>query len=234
MTHSFLPPLGVNLFRIAQIWALFTPEQRKRVLTARKEVKLKRNAVVYHQGDTPEFLYYVKHGIVQVEREDRPKRSHTLRFIAKGGIFGYRAGLARQKYLSTAFAFEACTIVCIPIKLVIQLLHEIPALTLMLVEDLAIELGRSDCRIVGLTQKHLRGRVADTLLFLEENFGMRKTDNALQIQLTRQKFANLANMTTANAIRTLTALANEGVIELDGREIRILDIEAIHEISSKG
>lgn len=76
MTHSFPPPLGVNLFRIAQIWALFTPEQRKRVLTARKEVKFKRNAVVYHQGDTPEFLYYVKHGIVQVDAKTAPN-DHT-------------------------------------------------------------------------------------------------------------------------------------------------------------
>lgn len=234
MTPPLPSPLGVNIFRFAQIWALFTPEQRKRLLTARKEIKIKRNDIVYRQGDTPQYLYFVKHGIVQVERGDRPDRSHTLRFIAKGEIFGYRAALARQKYLSTAIAFEACTIFCIPFQLIFQLLQEVPSLTLMLVEDLAIELGRSDCRIVGLTQKHLRGRVADTLLFLVENFGIRRSDNTLQIKLTRQKFANLANMTTANAIRTLTALANEGVIELDGREIRILNIEAIHEISDKG
>jgi hypothetical protein len=46
--------------------------------------------------------------------------------------------------------------------------------------------------------------------------------------------ANLSNMTTSNAIRSLSAFAQEKLIELDGRRIRILNENALQKISKMG
>ncbi len=46
--------------------------------------------------------------------------------------------------------------------------------------------------------------------------------------------ANLSNMTTSNAIRTLSTFAQEGVISIDGRKIRILDLTKLERISELG
>ena len=51
---------------------------------------------------------------------------------------------------------------------------------------------------------------------------------------SREDMANLSNMTTSNAIRTLSAFVQEGLIALDGRKIKILDEDALQKISRMG
>ncbi len=102
------------------------------------------------------------------------------------------------------------------------------------IKRLAADLGASDARIVTLTQKHIRGRLADTLLFLRENFGMAEDGQTLGVSLSRDDIAGLSNMTTSNAIRTLSNFATEGLIKLEGRRIRLLQLDEITKISHLG
>jgi CRP-like cAMP-binding protein len=56
----------------------------------------------------------------------------------------------------------------------------------------------------------------------------------LNILLSREDLANLSNMTTSNAIRTLSTFAAERVISVDGRKIRLLDENKLTKISALG
>ena len=54
------------------------------------------------------------------------------------------------------------------------------------------------------------------------------------IYLSREDLANLSNMTTSNAIRTLSMFVNEHVIAMDGRKLKIIDEERLRKISKMG
>ena len=56
----------------------------------------------------------------------------------------------------------------------------------------------------------------------------------LRVYMGREDLANLSNMTTSNAIRTLTTLVTEKVIIVDGRKIKIIDEAALRKISKFG
>ena len=56
----------------------------------------------------------------------------------------------------------------------------------------------------------------------------------LSISLSREDLANLSNMTTSNAIRTLSSFATENLIAIDGRHIKILEEAKLHRISKNG
>ena len=99
-------------------------------------------------------------------------------------------------------------------------------------KELAKGLGMSDYRVVSLAQKHLRGRLAETLLFLSKSFGT-DTNGWIHGKITRSDMANLANMTTSNAIRTLAAFRKEGIIETDGKKVKITKPEKLVFISGK-
>lgn len=75
-------------------------------------------------------------------------------------------------------------------------------------KELAHGLGMSDDRIVSMSQKHLRGRLAETVLFLSKSFGT-DNDGWIHGKITRRDIADLANMSTSNAIRTLTSFREE-------------------------
>ena len=97
-------------------------------------------------------------------------------------------------------------------------------------KDLAI----SESRTVNLTQKHIRGRLAESLLHLRKQYGYLEDGRTLAMSLPREDLANMSNMTTSNAIRTLSQFAQEGLILLDRKQIQILDEVELERISRMG
>ena len=102
------------------------------------------------------------------------------------------------------------------------------------VKHLSADLGDIDSRIVSLTQKHIRGRLAETLAILIDTYGVDKESGYLKGSLSREDLAGFANMTASNAIRTLAAFDSEGLIALDGKKIRILNESQLRKVSLLG
>jgi CRP-like cAMP-binding protein len=102
------------------------------------------------------------------------------------------------------------------------------------IHELSRYLGSSHKRIVNLTQKHIRGRLAESLIVLRDNYGYEDDNSTLSIYMGREDLANLSNMTTSNAIRTLASFVNEKIIIVDGRRIKILDEPMLRKISKYG
>ena len=144
------------------------------------------------------------------------------------------ASFAQEDYLTNASAFEASTVCMIPMTVVTGLLMSNPNLAMFFIRQLSIDLGISDERTVNLTQKHIRGRLAESLLFLKDTYGVEEDESTLSIYLSREDLANLSNMTTSNAIRTLSNFATEKLITIDGRKIKIIDEEKLKKISKIG
>ena len=107
-------------------------------------------------------------------------------------------------------------------------------LAMFFIHELSRNLGGSDTKIVNLTQKHIRGRLADALLLLRDNYGLEDDGATLRIYMSREDLASLSNMTTANAIRTLATFVAEKLILVDGRKIKIINEEQLQRISKNG
>lgn len=67
-----------------------------------------------------------------------------------------------------------------------------------------------------------------------QNYGLENDGATLDIYLSREDLAALSNMTTSNAIRTLSLFASERIIALDGRIIKIIDPDGLEKISKHG
>ena len=122
----------------------------------------------------------------------------------------------------------------VPMEIIVELMKRNFGVASFIIRHLAIELGQSDDRTINLTQKHIRGRLAEALLFLRDSYGMEEDGCTLSIYLSREDLANMSNMTTSNAIRTLSTFANEKLIAIDGRKIKLIRIDALENISKKG
>jgi len=157
-----------------------------------------------------------------------------LRLIRPVQYFGYRAYFAKEKYNSSAAAFEASTVGSIPMTLVEELINQNRKLAWFFIHELSHNLGGSDTKIVNLTQKHIRGRLAEALIVLKEHYGFEDDNMTLRIYMAREDLANLSNMTTSNAIRTLSGFVAEKLITVDGRRIRLLNEPMLRKISKFG
>ncbi|KAA5432548.1 Crp/Fnr family transcriptional regulator, partial [Bacteroides cellulosilyticus] len=139
-----------------------------------------------------------------------------------------------EDYVTAAAAFEPSLICLIPMSAITTLVTQNNDLAMFFIKQLSFDLGVADERTVNLTQKHIRGRLAESLLFLKESYGLEEDGSTLSIYLSREDLANLSNMTTSNAIRTLSQFSTERLITIDGRKIKIIDEEKLKKISKIG
>jgi CRP-like cAMP-binding protein len=219
---------------LAEIWSILTNEEKHRIINAFEIHNFKKNQIIYAEGEAPEYLWCLLKGKVKKFKEGVGGRVQILRLIRPVQYFGYRAYFAQEPYVSSAGAFEASTLGSVPMELVMELIRNNNNLALFFIKELSRNLGGSDTKIVNLTQKHIRGRLAEALIVLKENYGYEDDNSTLRIYMAREDLANLSNMTTSNAIRTLSNFVNEKIITVDGRRIRILNEAMLKKISKFG
>ncbi|WP_294454304.1 Crp/Fnr family transcriptional regulator [uncultured Bacteroides sp.] len=219
---------------IPDLWQPLTDAQKDYLAQNFTIQKYKKNETIYCEGETPKHLMCLLKGKVKIYKDGVGGRSQIIRVIKDKEYFAYRAYFANENFVTAAAAFEPCTICLIPMTCIVKLLEENAELGLFFIRQLSIDLGISDERTVSLTQKHIRGRLAESLLFLKDTYGVEEDQCTLSIYLSREDLANLSNMTTSNAIRTLSNFASEKLIIIDGRKIKLIDEEKLKKISKIG
>lgn len=214
---------------------MLSAEQQKSLAGNFTLQQYKKNERIYCEGENPTHLLCLLTGKVKISRDGTAGgRSQIIRMIKPVGYFGYRAYFSGGTYVTSGTAFEASTICAIPMEIIGKLVSENNAVARFFIKQLAIDLGIADERTVNLTQKHIRGRLAESLLFLKDSYGLEEDGSTLSIYLSREDLANLSNMTTSNAIRTLSSFAAEKLIAIDGRKIKLIDMEKLTKISRIG
>ncbi len=219
---------------MAELWSLLSPEE-KRIVTDNLQIQsFKKNQLIYAEGEQPEYLWCLFKGKVKKIKEGIGGRVQILRLIRPVQYFGYRAYFAEEPYVSSAAAFEPSTLGAIPLTVVRNLIHNNINLAWFFIKELSHNLGGSDTKIVNLTQKHIRGRLADALIVLLDSYGYEEDGSTLKIYMAREDLASLSNMTTSNAIRTLSTFVNEKILIVDGRRIRVINEPLLRKISKFG
>lgn len=216
------------------IFAFLTPDERELLKKKYIYQYYQKGDIIFKEGDKPAGLICLAEGKVKVFKEGVGGREQIVRMAKPIGFIGYRALFAEENHSATAVAIEDSTICTIEKQTIYKLLRSNPDLCLSIIKAFATELGFSNNRTVTLTQKHIRGRLAESLIFLKDTYGYEEDGKTIKIYLSREDIANLSNMTTSNAIRTLSTLAQEGTIGIDGRKIKILDLPKLERISELG
>ncbi len=219
---------------MSEFWALLDNEEKHIIAENFKIQNFKKNGIIYSEGETPTQLVCLLKGKVKIYKGGVSGRSQIVRLVRPVQYFGYRAYFCRETYSSTAAAIESSTVGFLPMSLIEEQIHKNNRLAWFFIKKLSSDLGQSDARTVNLTQKHIRGRLAEALLVLKENYGVEEDGLTLNIYMAREDLANLSNMTTSNAIRTLSCFTNEKIITVDGRRIQIIDEESLRKISKFG
>ena len=219
---------------LSELWSTLSSDDKRLIIDNFTTHTFKKNQIIYAEKEMPEYLWCILKGKVKLYKDGIGGRQQILRLIRPVQYFGYRAYFADEPYVSTAAAFEPSTLGCLPMALVQQLIQNNIKLAWFFIKELSRNLGGSDTKIVNLTQKHIRGRLAEALIALRESYGYEDDEATLRIYMAREDLANLSNMTTSNAIRTLSCFVNEKILIVDGRRIKIMNEPALRKISKFG
>ncbi len=190
----------------------------------------KKGEVVFHEGGIPHGVFCVSKGKMKVFKTGFDGRDQIIRFAQEGDMLGYRSLLSNEKYNVTVTCIEDSSICFIPKETVLKLISENNVLALNIMKAACLELGEATRLITNLAQKSIKERLAEVLLILQSNFGLDE-NNAIQVVLTREEIASMVGTATESVIRMLSDFDKEGIIELKGKQIMLIDNKKLVEIA---
>ena len=216
------------------LFSVLSAEDKKEMRSRVSFTKYRRNEMVFREGDKPSGFMILVKGKIKIFKEGVGGREQIIRLSKALGVIGYRAVFAGENHIASAVTLEDSVVANVDLEFVFgRALHN-PEFSLGIIRKLARELGFSNARTVALSQKHIRGRLAESLMLLAQKYGFENDGTTLKVYISREDIANLSNMTTSNAIRTLSTFANEKLIAIDGRKIKIIDMIKLDRISKLG
>jgi CRP/FNR family transcriptional regulator, polysaccharide utilization system transcription regulator len=216
------------------IYKFLSEEEKLELEDHLTRTHVRKNDFIFKEGDKPLGFITLDEGKVKIFKEGVGGREQILRMVKPGGFVSYRALIAGEIHIASAMALEDSVISIIEADHFFNKLLKNSQLSLRLLTKLAKELGFSNSRTVTLTQKHIRGRLAESIILLKYKYGIEPDGSTIKAYLSREDLANLSNMTTSNAIRTLSSFVSERVIAIDGRKLKILDHQKLERISKLG
>lgn len=223
-----------KLWDMNPLWNLLTPEQKAFIDNNAEIKKYRKNEMIHREGDMPTHIMMVVSGTVRLSKEGVGQRVQIIRLLKPFDLFGYRSAIVGDMHSSCASTLEATVVYRVRREAFLKVVQHNNEFCFGVLIAMSKDLAISESRTVNLTQKHIRGRLAESLLTLRQTYGLDEDGATIAMYMAREDLANMSNMTTSNAIRTLSQFASEGLIAIDGRKIKILDEDELMRISRLG
>ncbi|GET46705.1 MAG: Crp/Fnr family transcriptional regulator [Capnocytophaga felis] len=191
---------------------------------------IKKGEVIFEEGDVLAGVYCIKEGICKLSKLSANGKSQIVRFVGKGDILGQRSVISNDSVNLTAVALTDIKACFIPKDEVFNFFATNTDFSIEVFRNVCDELKKADNTIVDLAQKTVKQRLADTLLFLEDNFG---TDEKgyINIQLSREEIGNMIGSATESLIRMLSEFSKNNWIETQVKKIKILNKKKLEKLS---
>lgn len=193
----------------------------------------KKGQVIFYEGNQAYGIYCILSGRVKLYKSGMDGRQQIVRIASPGDIVGYRSLFAEEPYHATAEALEDATICCIDKNSFFPVLAKNPALSLNIIRKLSKELRQAEDLATSIAQRSVRERMAELLLMLKETYGKpSRRGFVIDLHLSREEMAEMIGITQETAIRLLSEFKKDGIIDVQERDITILDFKALVETAN--
>jgi len=208
------------------------PEWLPAVQTQRKNLHFKKGELIFQEGEEVRGIYFVNSGTVKVHKRWGTEKELIIRFAQKGDIFGHRGLGHEPHYPISATALEPVSVCYVDLEFFQTSLKVNQDFMYGLLLFFADELQESERKMRNLAHMQVKGRVAQALLSLEDKFGC-SPEGHIGITLSRQDLASLVGATYETVFRIINELAQEELIQLDAKNITIIDAVKLNDYTKE-
>lgn len=196
------------------------PDGRESIGLHKQNLPFKKGEVLFREGELATGIYFVFSGIAKIHKQWDGNKQLIPRFAAKGDILGHRGMGSRQVYTVSATALEPLVVCFVELPFFRETLKANIDLCYSLMVLFAEELEGVEQRMRDLAHMPVKGRVAQALLRLEQQFGC-NTAGAINIRLSWTDLGSFAAATYETVFRVIRPLIKENLIAVTGKQICI-------------
>jgi CRP-like cAMP-binding protein len=192
-------------------------------------VEYKKKQIVFHEGDTPQYLYYLSKGKVKVYKSHDCGKEYVTKVFTDGDFFGLSPLFDNKSYNDSAIILEDSEIRKISKKDFLSLVYKNRDVAVEFMKVLSRNVCENEQLLLSLAYNTVRKRTAEALVSLDAQYTL-GDDLLTEIAVTREDLAGMAGTTTETVIRCLRDFKEHKFIEFNGRLTVILNLEGLRQV----
>ncbi|MCX7546716.1 response regulator [Xanthomarina sp. F1114] len=182
---------------------------------------------IYKEGDHSNTIYLISSGIVKCHKLDEKGKELITALYKEDDLFGYTSFIQNIPYQESATAIKNSTLVSVSKVVLKEVLIKNHEVAIELMELLTDNLFNVKNQLLQMAYGSVNQKTAQTIIKFSERLNRKPGD---AIRISRSDLASVAGIATETLIRTMTLFKKQGLIEIEGRNIKILDLERLKEI----
>ena len=189
--------------------------------------KVRRGAALFRNGEPFRSLFAIRTGFFKTRTNAEDGRDQVTGFSMAGEIIGLD-GVARDRHTCDAIALEDAEVCVMPFDAISELSRDVPALQHHVNRIMSREIVREHSVMLLLGSMRAEERLAAFLLNLVQRLharGFSRTE--LVLRMTREEIGSYLGLKLETVSRTFSKFAEDGLIEVRHRNLRILDADAL-------
>lgn len=199
-----------------------TKEELKCISNSKDVHNFKKGEVIFQEGKFTSGVYCIKDGVCKLSQLNSNGKEQIVKFSKKGDLIGYHSAITNESNPITVTALNDVSACFIPQDHIKKPLDENAKFSSEMFKTVCKDLKEANNTLTNISTNTVHQRMADLILFLKETYGVTE-DNTIKIQLSRKEIASSVGTATESAIRILSGYKKEGLIDLVGKSITILD-----------
>ncbi|MFO7744461.1 MAG: response regulator [Psychroflexus sp.] len=182
---------------------------------------------IFESGQTSNSIYLIEKGVVKTYKLDENGKELITAINKVNDIFGNLSFTKQSSLSEFASALEDSSLYEISTEKVKKLFNEHPKAMFEFIDQLGEHLSETKSQLMDMAYSSVRKKTAQSILLFSERL---KKNKLSQIRISRADLAAVAGIASESLIRTLSTFKKEGIIDVEGRNIKINDFEALERI----
>ncbi len=217
--------LKMNLF------CYMTEEQLSIINDERQEVTFQAGETIFKSGGPLTHIICLTSGMAKVYIEEPGNKRILLNLIKPVQMIGGPGFLIDDRHYHTVTALEETTACFIEVEDFKTVMKNNAEFSMEMVKYLNRIIIKNYEKFIGLTHKHMHGKMATALLYLADEV---YENPKFETKLNRQDLADMSGMTKESAIRVLKEFKEEDILDYNTTHFEIKKKEQLIKISKTG
>lgn len=215
----------------APCFQTLSPEEAELVRSSKTQILFRKGDNLTKQGAFTSYTLFLIKGLAKQYIEGEGNKSFNLRIIKPGEFVGLSAIFQNNTFNYSSVALTDCQVFLVEKEAINRVCMQNGVFTTHIVRRYIEQNSNLYEKLTSVLYKQMNGRMAETLLYIDS---LKSDNNEIFQLLSRKDLADFAATSTESTVKLLKSFEKDGLIVLEEKDIRLLDYEAMREISRRG
>ncbi len=206
-------------------------DQIEKISAITSNQHFKKGATIFFEGDDGNGFYLIHTGMVKIFKSSPGGKEQILHILGPGEPFGEVPVFSGRQFPATAEAIAETDLLFFPRTAFVHLISTNPSLSLNMLAVLSLRLRQFTVQIENLSLKEVPSRLAGYLIYLS---GKQKQKELVRLDISKVQLASLLGTIPETLSRIFAKMSDQGLIQVKGRQISILDPERLTRLAREG